>query len=242
MTFFVKYPPHGDTHFLLPKIDTTTWPDGHSVPPEWMPFARGSEPQYYNAARQICQCKDNFEQTGNPLYALEAFRLATAAKVYPPLWVLEFIDERFRYAMAGTASLDRAFGFNQEGLGSGRRIDLQTQDRLRARNWKLCLVVFKLEGAGLSRPQACKALASLLYRLPAQQALHFGDRKHTLRRMNITGKGIEKAVRESEHEWAAERAEATDAAQSWSHADKRSLLSVFYKSELPRKIVRDLKL
>ena len=217
-------------------MTSRTWDDGHHEPAEWEPCTYGIEPQYANARREIDRCENTFDETGNPVYALEAFRLATAAKLYPPLWVIEFLDKRFSHAFANGYSLDRAFGFTQTGLGKGKATDPQTSDRLRARNRLLCLVVFKLEGAGLSRPSACKALSSLLARIPEGTRLHFGGHKNEdLSHMEITGKGIQKAVEEAEEIWSGEREETADAGKSWTAQEKRELLAIFYPSELPVK-------
>ena len=51
--------------------------------------------------------------------------------------------------------------------------------------------------------------------------------------MDMTGKGIEKAVRESEEIWSGERDITADAAKSWTGLEKTELLSIFYPSELP---------
>lgn len=236
MTFFVKYPPNGDTHFRRPTVTSRTWDNGHHEPAEWEPCTYGIEPQYANARRGLDYCKNTFDETGNPLYALEAFRLATSVKIYPPLWVIEFMEGRFKHAMTNRVSLDRAFGFSKEGLGKGKSTDPKTADKLRARNRLLCMTVFKIEGAGLSRSAACKALASLLSRLPDGTRLSFGGgRSDSLYRMEITGKGIEKALTESAEIWKGGKEKTADAAESWTAGEKRKLLAVFYPSELPAK-------
>lgn len=236
MTFYVKYPPQGDAHFRQPRVEAWHWDDAHHDLAEWEPCTYGIEPEYHAAARGIQNCESTFDETGNPLYALEAFRLATSVKLYPPLWVIEFMDQRFKHAMTNKVSLDRAFGFTKTGLGKGKSTDPKSMDKLRARNRLLCMVIFKLEGAGLSRSAACKALGSLLSRIPDGKRLNSGGRgSDSLYRMEITGKGIQKALAEAEEIWQGEQEATAEAAKSWTAAEKRELLAVFYPSELPVK-------
>lgn len=237
MSFYIKYPPEGDTDIRPPRVVSCTLGDGHNEPAEWEPFARGMEAEFHSTVREIRICKASFDDTGNPLYALEAFRLATSVKLYPPLWVIEFIDQRFRHALTNELTLDRAFGFSTLGLGKGKSTDPKASDKLRVRSQNLCMAIFKLEGAGLSRPAACKALSSLLARLPDGTALAVGgDKRFAISRMDISGKGIEKAVTNSADSWPGEAEETANAAKSWTDSEKASLLSIFYPSELPTTI------
>lgn len=235
MSFFVKYPPEGDSHYRLPRVVPRQWDDGEHEPAEWKPCTLGIEPEYYEAVRQIRNLESTFNDTGKPGYALEAFRIATSVKLYPPLWVIEFLDQRFKHAFYNKHSLDRAFGFSKGGLGRGKATDPIKAAKLTARNRLLCLAIFKLEGAGLSRPAACKALSSLLARMPDGQKLAIGgDGLHAISRMDITGKGIEKAVNESEESWSENREATATAALNWTDSEKAKLLSIFYPSELPK--------
>lgn len=243
MGFFVKYPPLGDEHFRPPRTADTHWPDGHIEQAEWEPCTYGIEPEYAIASRGIDACRFQWERTGNTLYVLEAFRLANEAKLYPPLWVLRVLDERFSKAIHGNKTLDRAFGFSAKGLGRGRRIDPRTQDRLRSRDQLLSLAIFKLEGAGLSRAAACEALASRLSRLrPGEKLFIGGNSRLALERTEMTGKGIAKAVGAVEEEVRDLREATREAAESWTEDEKRQLLSDFYPSELPDSVVKALNL
>lgn len=236
MNFYIKYPPNGDNHFRRPKVTSHTWDDGHYEPAEWEPCTYGIEPEYRATVREIRHCESTFNSTGNSLYAFEAFRLATTAKLYPPLWVIEHLNERFMLAHTKGLSLDRVFGFSAKGLGKGKSTSPKKEDSLLARNRLLCLAIFKLEGAGLSRPAACKALSSLLARLPKNEKLCIGGApSESLGHMDMTGKGIGNAVQESEDIWSGDRDETADAAKSWTDSEKRELLSIFYATELPLK-------
>jgi len=241
MSFFIKYPPSGDEDSRRPTV-TGTGDGAMFRGANWEPCTNGIEPEYGIAPHAIRNCKNNFDETGNPLYAFEALRLATAVKLYPPLWVLEFLNTRIAHAVTKRQSLDKAFGFTRAGLGKGRRTDPFEGDHLRERNRLLCMMVFKLEGAGLTRPQACKALSSLLARIPDGGKLSIdGNSRHALSRLQLTGKGMEKAIKESEGDWIDEKVMTTEAAKAWTADDKRKLLSVFYSPELPVHIVRQLK-
>lgn len=230
MSFFVKHPPEGDEHYRLPPRS-----------PLWDPYTRGIEPEYGRTEQDLEACKSSWDETGNALYALEAFRVATSAGLYPPLWVINLLAERFSRAILSDQSLDRAFGFSGKGRGRGRWIDPVTEDRLRARDRALCLMIFKLEGAGLSRPAACKALASRLARLRDGERLGAGP-EYSTPPMTLSYKAIGNAVAAAEGMLAAEKAATAEASSRWTDAEKRALLSLFYPSELPAKIVRELGL
>ena len=187
MSFFVKYPPNGDKNVLTPK--------------NWEPCMYAIAEPYYNVCRFIEQHEARFNETGNDLHVFEAFRLATSVRLYPPLWVISRLQDRLTYWHKNKLTLDRAFGLTGEGLGKGRRTSLADAARLRIRNKVLCMLVFKLQAVGLTRPQACKALASFLARIPEGHFVSLpGDPDKTrLKRIDITGKGLEKAISESEH-------------------------------------------
>jgi hypothetical protein len=225
VTFFVPYPPNGDED-LPPRIEASGPIRERS--PIWNPCSFGIEPEYSYAVRSMETCEHNFIETSNPLYALEAFRLATSAKLYPPLWVLEFLGARFNHAFSENVSLDRAFGFSRDGLGSGKWTSPKEADHLAARNHSLCLYVFKLEAAGLSRNAACEALASLHVDAAGEEVL--------------SGSAIRKAVAETENLYAEEKRISYEAGESWSIDDKRQLLSPFDPEVLPKKIRRELGL
>lgn len=220
--YYVKYLPEGDTTFRAPRPD------------EWKSCSYGIEPEYANASRTIEGCHALWESTGNRLYVIEAFRAAASARLYPPEWVLEELNARFTDALTRDIPLDRAFGFSGEGLGSGRRLDAKTKDRLLWRNYLLCMAVLKLEGAGLSRSPACDALARALSK---NGILVGGNSRYALARMKITGKGIVKAMNEyaDAHPdvYAELRATTIDAARSWTTAERRELLRPFFPGGIP---------
>lgn len=228
-TFYVRFPPHGDTHFRTPSEA------------EWKPCTIGIEPEYAHACRQLEALGSSRDGTSPPneLYLLEAFRIATSVNLYPPLWVLKGLNERFKSAFAKgmPISLDRAFGLSGKSLGKGRFVSAKERDALRNRDRSLCMAVFKLEAAGLSRREACKALSHLLARLPDGAFVQVGSGSDVLRRLDIGDRGIEKAVRAAESEWSGERDAALNSgATAWTAADKKQILAVFYPSELPKRL------
>ena len=95
MAFFVKHPPRDG---LPPPVRR-----------DRDLFTLGETPEQQAAIRLIDMCEAQFDQTGNPIEAINAFVHAHRAGLYPPLWVLDFIGERF--LKAGPGGLDRAFGF-----------------------------------------------------------------------------------------------------------------------------------
>jgi hypothetical protein len=229
MAFYVKHPPNGDSYFRRPG-------------PEWDPCTYGIETEHANTVRELKICQHEWNATGNRLYVLEAFRLACAGGLFPPMWVLKELDECFRRAVSKSWTLDRAFGFSGEGLGKGRRTSSQEIARLRNRNKLLCMAVWKLEGAGLTLPQACKAIAGLLTRLsPGGRILIGGHSLYVLRGEDISKRGIEKAVNESAPLWPGEKRATEEGAKTWSVEDIRKLLSVFFPAELPRGFLKRLE-
>ena len=238
MPFYVKYPPNGDEHFRRPRVERH-----YDNPPEWEPCTYGIEPELANTVRIIERFTSAFKETGNPLYAIEVFMQATDAKLYPPLWVLDFFQKRFQHSAKGGHSLDRAFGLTHEGLGKGKRSDPFTSDRLRHRNYLFCLIVFKLEAIGFSRHAACKALASLLARIPKGGFLSlYPDPRYALSPMEISGKGIEKAVRDAETALSAEREAVKEASKHWSEDEQRMMLSALLRSEIPKAVLTRLNM
>lgn len=226
-SFYVKFPPHGDAHFRRPK-------DG-----EWEPCTYGVEPEYAYADKLLRDLASSWDTTSNPLYLLEAFSVSTSANLFPPLWVLRGLSERFQVAFAKgmPISLDRAFGLSAKGLGKGGFVSAKERDALRNRDRLLCIAVFKLEAAGLTRGEACRALSHLLARLPDGGFFQVGSRSDVLRRTDIGGRGIEKAVSAAEPEWSGERDEALNAgATEWTADDKNQMLAAFYPSELPKRL------
>lgn len=226
-TFYVKFPPNGDATYHPPGNDA------------WALYTYGTEAEYAAARLTLDALAANWDATGNPLYLLEAYRVAVQARLYPPLWVLNALLSRFNTAFKkGTkASLDTAFGLSGKGLGKGRFTTAQQQDATRNRDRILCLAVFKLQGAGLTRWEACKALSSKLGRMAYSETIQVGSRENVLRRMDVTTQGLKNIVAAAESYWAGERDAAIDAGKNeWTDAEKRKMLSIFDPSELPKRI------
>lgn len=232
-SFFVKHPPNGDTHSRAPKISCQYSDDGSHIPAEWTPTTYGIEPEYAGTSRELAGLHAQWEQTSNPLCLLEAFRISTNAKLYPPLWCIHGLQDRFNAAHGNKKlrlSLDRAFGLSGKGFGKGAFIPSDERGALRARNRLLCMGVFKLEACGLSRLAACKALSSLLNRLRDGEAIQVFRKGDLLRRMDITAHGIKKAIATLEDEFSGER----EAAKDMTSEDKQATISQFRSNELPR--------
>ncbi|WP_218510623.1 hypothetical protein [Variovorax sp. dw_308] len=225
MAIFVTYPPEGD--------------DGHRLPGnEWKPANYGIDKEYAGVERSLRMLRVEFEQTGNFLYVIEAFRIATAKRLYPPLWVLDSLQNGFtRYVTAaaeGMGNLDGALGLVR---GRGEATSWREND-LRVRDFKMARLVLKMQSLGLSRPQAARALASLLDRIPDGQVIKIGRHSESLGRMSMTGKAIEKAVARVADE--LKHLPIMFRNLGWTQEERRDQLSVFYKSELPQKIVQEL--
>lgn len=209
MSFFIKYPPDGDD--ILKKPD-----------PNWQPCTIGTEPEYGRAGIHIEMCEDQFKETSNLLYAIEALRIATEAKLYPPLWVIDVINSRFQYAAKNGFSLDRAFGFSHEGLGRGKRTSPSEAIALTKRNYGVCVSVFKLEAVGLSRSAACDALSSLWVDGRGNEVL--------------SGSAIRKIVSEVEHKYQKLKKKVEESSRSWTKEEKRMVLSNINPNVLPKKL------
>lgn len=241
MAFYIKYPPNGDTHFRRPDVTGRQTGDGTFVPPEWDPCTFGTDAEHASTTRELKFCRHEWNATGNRLHVLEAFRLSCSARLYPPMWVLAELDACFKRAVTKQWSLDRAFGFSGEGLGKGKRPSQKEVARLRRRDKLICMAVWKLEGAGLTRRQACKALAGLLARLPDRgRILIGGDSLSALRGINLSGKRIEAVVAQCTPLWRDEEHATAEASRTWSVEDKTKMLSIFFPAELPRGFGKNL--
>lgn len=224
MAFLVLYPPNGDDASFRPKI-----------PSEWEPMNSGKEANLSGLEFALRKLHEEFLETGNFLCVFEAFRKATEKRVYPPIWVLDLMQSRFdSYLSERGAKLDTAFGLSR---GRGEATPWEESDR-RARDLKLGRLVMKLESMGLSRPQACRALSSLLERLQDEQLPRLGFHSEKLNRMSLSGKAIHKAVdKVSEELYFIPIMFSTI---EWTHEKRRECLAIFFKSELPSTFVREV--
>lgn len=220
----MRQPPKGDDGYGIPRI-----------PQEWKPASHGIEPEFAGLSRRLMTLRNDFEQTGNYLYVFEAYRITVEKKLYPPIWVLDSLMNRFEAFIAGQgkSGLDEVFFNRAQGQSSP-----WADDVLRSRDFKLCRVVMKLESLGLTRPQACRALSALLARIPDGSGLEVGRMRETLGRLNLTGKAIENAAARVEAELGHLPIMMRN--RGWSEEERRENLSVFYKSELPKKLVKEL--
>jgi hypothetical protein len=227
MTIFIKYPPGGDDQLL--------------VPDDWSPVAYSLDVEHVRIEVHLAMLREMFENSGNPLAAMEALHQSRLAKVYPPLWALEFLDERLVKASREGISVDRALGLNAEGLGKGRRMGPREEHKLNNRNFLFTLVVMKFEHAGLTRGQACNALSSRLARLGENEVLYVqtGFGKSKLGHMDITGVGVRKAV----EAFSMTAPEDVDYIRRhlppWSEEDRRTCLREI-REDLPLGVVKRL--
>lgn len=182
--------------------------------------------------------RSSFEETHNFLYVPEGYRLTTEKKLYPQLWVIELLQNRFEtYLKAnGQKNLDEVFGFSR---GRGETTPWE-EDALRARNLKLAPLVMKLESMGLTRTQASNAISSLLSRLTDGQVAVIGRLSQNLSRMDLSGKAIKRAVDNVAEELY--HIPIMFRNRGWTDDERRQSLSAFFRSELPKKIVQELSL
>jgi len=76
----------------------------------------GMDPGYKSVVTGNEESRRKFEKSKNPYYVLEAFIVAHVHKCYPPVWVMDFINERFeKYYYSAEKSLDELFGFVKAG-------------------------------------------------------------------------------------------------------------------------------
>lgn len=165
LSFFVRFPPSGDEDVLKPQVIGSS---GSLLLPPWEPITcSGREPQLHLLHVELRKLRHSFQETGNNVYLLEAFRVSVKEKIYPPLWVLDALYGRLdHYMQSKEKSLDKSFGFVRHGQGKGRARTVFEKDAQRHRDRLLCLMCFKLEAVGLTRTEACNAMSSVLARLP----------------------------------------------------------------------------
>lgn len=82
-------------------------------------------------------CFKNFQETGDPLMALETLMAAHRVKVYPPIEVLEMVARHIHEYIEGDGNktLEQCFGL-QKG---GRKRKPRTEQRLREKYFNVCL-------------------------------------------------------------------------------------------------------
>lgn len=228
MLFFVKYPPVGDND-AAPKGS------------HWSPYAYVLE-EHADTEKALHQLSYMYDLHRNPLYALDAVSRAHRARVYPPLWALEVIVDRYQRAMKTDGSLDRAFGLTSKGMGKGKRPNSLALHKQMVRDSAFCLVVLHLQALGMTRPAACKALSELLNRLSSKQYLQPPGMTFRLKRMSISGRQIQNAVDGIDYQFQSEWRRLQESAKLWSLDQKRSALRFFFPNELPVKLVKELGL
>lgn len=234
-SFFVKHPPGGDEG-LIPD----EWKSGFGVFFTINGLGPTEPRSAYEAIRQIEYHLKAFEDHGNAWRALEVFRLCHSAGLYPPLWVLDYINDRFSKAYKEGWTLDRAFGLSQENLGrgKGRRVSSDEEDRLLGRNRTYAKIVFKLEGTGLSRGQACAALAGRLARLKPNERLQTHHLDYALRTKDaISARRLVDVVGSVEDGLDAERQATKEGSRNWTDEEKRRFLEIF-REDLPAPVRR----
>lgn len=238
LSFFVRFPPKGDEDVLEPQVVKN---HVSHFRPEWEPITcSGREPPLHLLHVELTKLKHSLEETGNNLYLLEAFRICVKEKIYPPLWVLNALSNRFdHYMKSSDSSLDNSFGFSRVGQGKGRTPTAFEKDSKRHRDRLLCLMCFKLEALGLTPPECYRAMSSLLARLPEGAGVEVGRPKvDVLRHMELTNVAIKNAVEAAEEEWKEERLLALQGGEELSEAERNEVLSNFYNSELPKSMQR----
>lgn len=113
-SFYVRYPPDEIGSNETWKAQATE-------------FDLGSE-----TALLLRMRKSSFEETQNPVYALEAFLIADEAKLYPPFWVLEWLINAFKKyhtSLGNQDQLDELLGF-KKGPGQNKAFkDIVIEDR-----------------------------------------------------------------------------------------------------------------
>lgn len=106
--------------------------------------------------------KGSFENTQNPVYAIEALLLAHELELYPPKWAIDFLASRFKlwHERQGKDNLEKVLG-----LKTGRGVDPAfKQDMMEERDEMLALDVARL--IELGAPISIDAAAALVaYRL-----------------------------------------------------------------------------
>ncbi|MGA2467623.1 MAG: hypothetical protein ABSH06_25160 [Thermodesulfobacteriota bacterium] len=124
--------------------------------------------------------KDWFEETGNPVYALEAFFAAHAVGLYPPLWAIDWLLRAFRsfYKSNGEENINRLLGFSK---GRGQDIIGFKKRVFEARNGLLQNEVITLLGVfDVNLTDACKMVAKRIAKFPGLQEKETGMRIHKL--------------------------------------------------------------
>jgi hypothetical protein len=100
LDLWVKYPPIGTFPLeglkKLPALYTTEMDTEIPVESRLLLIMRRSQ----------------FEKSKNPVFAIEAFLVAREAKLFPPLWVLDWLGESFKkfHAAQGKQSLEKIMG------------------------------------------------------------------------------------------------------------------------------------
>lgn len=111
--------------------------------------------------------RGHFKRTKNPILAIEAFLIAHEARIYPPLWVLDFMEGAFKkwHGSKDKESLDKGFGLTG-GKGSTRPYKLLLHEE---RDAMLCFDVFRLSLLGYSVQEASHIVASRLKETPSSE-------------------------------------------------------------------------
>ena len=105
--------PRFDVYVKNPlPIEWTTKKDLQRIP---SPFVFELDPEMLNDHGLLLSMRRGaFERTKNPVMAIEALLIAHEAKLFPPLWVLEWLRDTFKayHAAQGRKSMDSVMGLS----------------------------------------------------------------------------------------------------------------------------------
>ncbi len=133
---YTLHPPEGE--FSQEEIGKTLAYIAHSIRMDIEDIVSGED------IVSLRMCKSGYvrKEKRKPIFAIEAFLIAHYAGLYPPIWALNDIAERFKkwYGRQGKTSLDRFFGVDTyKGETPIFKLDM-----IRERDESLCLTVFTL--------------------------------------------------------------------------------------------------
>jgi len=119
----------------------------------------------------ILNLEEAWKEDGNPIHAVRAYLIASDAGMYPPEWVLAFIEGGFRswYDGSGTISMDKAMGLT----GRGKKPAFK-EHAMSGRDYAIRLSVWMLIYLGFSLKEAARMEQS---RLQAEEKTFIDEKR-----------------------------------------------------------------
>lgn len=236
--YFVKHPPEGSlTPEELEKM--SLFIGEHEMRTEKL-MVKNEDGIKLPVSFYITLRVNQFKETKNPVYAIEAFLLAHEAGLYPPLSILNFMADIFKkyHEMLGKVSLDRVFGFrNYKGQSPAFKQVLMADER----DSTLMMDIYRLRRLfGISVEKAAEMVNKRLKGIPDKEWDKTGLKIEKLSYDSLRDKYLRKWIKileQDDHDEITARGFS-----KWTEEDKIEYLKKYPPVSIPEKLRQKYKI